>query len=312
MGGAFRRGAVGAGRAGLRRVGRAVHPDRCAAAVGGDGSRIRAGDRTARRRHRHPRAGRRSVAESRRPDVPGDAGSGRQRKPAGGPDGPGDRGGGHRRLAAPELSGSVAAGGARAPRRRIQRGVAHLPPRTRLSAELARDDVRQGNRDCLGRRGSADSGRSVPAVGAQPEVLAAVPGADVRGRVAVRGARRRAAAPRPLHADRRGHVPVLPAGTGAQRAHRLSRGLRAGGCARGGHQRSVRPVAARAAPRRAAGRRTLCPVCRHLRAAAARRPRPAGRAGALFLILAAIMYATRAVDWHAAGSKPERAGGGTR
>ena len=35
-------------------------------------------------------------------------------------------------------------------------------------------------------------------------------------------------------------------------------------------------------------------------------------AGALFLILAAIMYATRAVDWHAAGSKPERAGGGTR
>ena len=34
-------------------------------------------------------------------------------------------------------------------------------------------------------------------------------------------------------------------------------------------------------------------------------------AGALFLILAAIMYATRAVDWHAAGSKPERAGGGT-
>ncbi len=34
-------------------------------------------------------------------------------------------------------------------------------------------------------------------------------------------------------------------------------------------------------------------------------------AGALFLILAAIMYATRAVDWHAAGSKPARAGGGT-
>ena len=35
-------------------------------------------------------------------------------------------------------------------------------------------------------------------------------------------------------------------------------------------------------------------------------------AGALFLILAAIMYATRAIDWHAAGSKPARAGGGTR
>ncbi len=34
-------------------------------------------------------------------------------------------------------------------------------------------------------------------------------------------------------------------------------------------------------------------------------------AGALFLILAAIMYATRAVDWHAAGAKPARAGGGT-
>ena len=34
-------------------------------------------------------------------------------------------------------------------------------------------------------------------------------------------------------------------------------------------------------------------------------------AGALFLILAAIMYATRAVDWHAAGSKPGEAGGGT-
>ena len=32
---------------------------------------------------------------------------------------------------------------------------------------------------------------------------------------------------------------------------------------------------------------------------------------ALFLILAAIMYATRAVDWHAAGSTPSGAGGGT-
>ena len=32
---------------------------------------------------------------------------------------------------------------------------------------------------------------------------------------------------------------------------------------------------------------------------------------ALFLILAAIMYATRAVDWHAVGSTPAKAGGGT-
>ena len=33
---------------------------------------------------------------------------------------------------------------------------------------------------------------------------------------------------------------------------------------------------------------------------------------ALFLILAGIMYATRTVDWHAAGSTPAKAGGGTR
>ena len=36
----------------------------------------------------------------------------------------------------------------------------------------------------------------------------------------------------------------------------------------------------------------------------------AGAVG-LFLILAAIMYATRAVDWHAVGSTPAKAGGGT-
>ena len=36
----------------------------------------------------------------------------------------------------------------------------------------------------------------------------------------------------------------------------------------------------------------------------------AGAVG-LFLILAAIMYATRAVDWHAVGSTPSGAGGGT-
>ena len=36
----------------------------------------------------------------------------------------------------------------------------------------------------------------------------------------------------------------------------------------------------------------------------------AGAVG-LFLILAAIMYATRAVDWHAVGATPSEAGGGT-